>query len=601
MAFRQSTFALPRQVTLPDSRENAPSVVPDNQQQAVDESQEWVLFPSHPTHSSSQTETSFAAWPSRTAGPSRLSDFGSFDTGARSGQPGEDVSSAVDDAAGEDEDLDSLDEGLHAFQEPSMYQSLQNLDQIRSILPAHDGLGTFPASSLPVQDQLWRFEQYNPRKRPIEQPNWSNVQRYLDAVDDKDNSRIDVERTERIEKWRLEQSKILLDEIERKTRKRGLGSDYSKSVSNHGREPTICGTDNAFNPDNQSRGIELGTGSVQMVDNESLWERITQRIIRDFLGIDDALLGVILGESLHVNSYPPPAGPSSTSSPRFLNDPVTSLPDTDWNTRCLDRLAREIGVLVQHLSKHPGAFSTLPDSTNFDYAGIPISPLIPPKAQSESPTSHDGSGTAPSASPCFKPTLQDHHPLRHTTTNSDTTHAALWGIEEEKSPSDTTAAKDREYWERTPNVRTIFRLLQHRFATPHQPPTSKPPPTIATTATPASLRRAAVIRQHHPLVSRPTPRRTNNRPSSSLLRSSRHHHYHHHHHNSSNPFHSFKRQSDGSCASLSVRQGKWAGSGSSRNYWDLGGSGAGGGGGAGGSASVVAVATGGGLGAWGEV
>ena len=575
MAFRQSTFALPRQSTLPETQKT-PSVVPEEQEQAFDGSQEWVLFPPHAARSLSQTEISFAAWPSRSTGLSRLSDFGSFDTTARSGLHGEDVSDAADNAAVEDEDLDSLDEGLHAFQEPSMYQVLHNLDQSRSILPAHDGLGTFPASSLPVQGQLSWFEQYNPRKRPIEQPDWPSVQRYLDMADNNDGTRIEMETRERIEKWRLEQSKILLDEIERKTRKGSFQNDSSRSgISHLERERIINGMGDTVNRDKQSKGVASGAGSAQTADKVSLLERITQRIIRDFFGIDDALLGVILGESLQSNSYPPPASPSFTSSLRISNKSVASLPDVDWNTRCLDRLTREIGVLAQHLSNHPGAFSTPPDPIKWDHAGIPNYPN-PPKAHSESSTPLDRSGTAPSTSPYFKPTLQDHH-TRYNTATSDTTHAALWGIEEEESSS-AAVAQDHEYWERTPNVRTIFRLLQHRFATPTQPPTSNP--SIATTATPASLRRAAVIRQHHPLGSRPTARRNR---ASSVLHSS--------HHNS-NQFHSFKRP-DSSCASLSVRKGIRGGSGSSRNYWDLGGSAAG-------SASAVAVASGG-LGAWGEV
>lgn len=577
MAFRQSTFALPRQTPLSDTQKNTPIVVPEEQEQAFDGSQEWVLFPPHAARSSSQTEISFAAWPSRSAGLSRLSDFGSFDTTARSGLHGEDVSDAADNAAGEDEDLDSLDEGLHAFQEPSMYQVLHNLDQSRSILPAHDGLGTFPASSLPVQGQLSRFEQYNLRKWPNEQPDWPIVQRYLDTVDNNDGSRIEMETRERIEKWRLEQSKILLDEIERKTRKGSFRSDSSRSEISHlERERIINGVGDTLDRDKQSKGVASGAGSAQTADKVSLLERITQRIIRDFFGIDDALLSIILGESLQPIGYSPPASPTFTSSPRISKKSVTSLPDVDWNARCLDRLTREIGVLAQHLSKHPGAFSTPPDLTNWDYAGIPDSPN-PPKAHPESSVPLDRSGMARSTSPYFKPTLQD-HPIRHNTATSDTTHAALWGIEEEESSS-AAAAQDREYWERTPNVRTIFRLLQHRFATPKQPPTSNP--SIATTATPASLRRAAVIRQHHPLVSRPTARRNR---ASSVLHSS--------HHNSIQ-FHSFKRP-DSSCASLSVRKGIRGGSGSSRNYWDLGGS-------AGArSASAVAVASGG-LGAWGEV
>lgn len=585
MALRQSAFAPLRQVTPSEIQDNAPTAVLEQQQRAFEESQEWVLFSPHPAHKSSQVGTNYSPWPSRTDELSRNSDFGSLDTAARAGQYEEDISDTIDDAAREDEDLDSLDEGLHAFQEPLMYQSFRDLDQNKSVLPAHDGLGTFSASSVPVQELLWRFEEHNPRKRPIEQPGWSNVQRYADTVGN-DGSGIEVDRIERIEQWRLEQFKILLDEIERETRKRrSTQSDYSKlNVSPLEKEQTINKTGHVFNnPGSELTGAALGTECGQAAHDESLWERITQLIIRDFLGIDEALLSVIFGESLHPDENLSRARPSSISSSRFSSESIFSLYDADRDARFLDRIGRELGVLVQHLSKHPGAFTTPLDPVGLDYAGIPISNINPPTVQPETP---DESSTTPSASHYFKPTLQDHS-LRRTTTSSDTTHAALWGIEEE----DPIAVQDREYWEGAPDVRTIFRLLQHRFTAPHQPPRS-PPTDIATTTTPASLRRAALIRQHHPLVSRPPAA-----AAAAAARRNRSSPLHHHlppppHRPNSSPLHSlFKRPPESSCASVGVRRAKRR-SGSSRNYWDVGGSGA---------ESGSLRAGPGGLGAWGEV
>jgi hypothetical protein len=91
----------------------------------LDTSEEWVLFsPTAP--SVTQTHTTSTDRTPRTAGLSRLSDFGSLDTAARSDQVTEDVDdNGTEQATDADEEaeLDSLDDGLHAFHEPSDYAS----------------------------------------------------------------------------------------------------------------------------------------------------------------------------------------------------------------------------------------------------------------------------------------------------------------------------------------------------------------------------------------------------------------------------------------------------------------------------------------------
>ena len=522
----------------------------------------------------------------RTAGLSRLSDFGSLDTAAQSRQTEGVPYAATDGYVEEDDELDTLDEGLHAFQEPSAEQESGYFDQSNSILPRHDGLGAFPASSVPVQEQLWHFEQYNPRKRSVgHRRRGSSVQKRLDALEDKDAGCLEGERRERIEKWRTEQSRLLLDEIEKETRRRRTSfasHRAERTPSTAGLEQTVKQSINVnAGEDDVDTSAVRGEGS-DTEGNDSYWQRITRRIIRDFIGIDDAMLSVLFGESL------PPERPASNSSDGcstsrspYRSDPVHVPASTGWETRLLDRLARELGFLVHQLSDHPGAFSTPFNPITSDYAGIPVTVPTSSKSQPKpsSPLANPTTITSPSFT--FAPTLHNAAPQTPAAT-ADSTHAALWGIEEE--PSSCAQEGDKEYWEQTPDIKTVFRFIRNRFTSSRRPSTvPKPPLNIATSSTPDSLRRAAIIRQYHPLVSRAAaaweqrhgyPRRQ------SLLRS----------------------RNGSSCASSmvgSVRRGPGQRGGSlgssSRNYWDLGGSAVGSGGGG------SAIGIGGGIGAWGEI
>ena len=90
------------------------------------------------------------------------------------------------------------------------------------MLPAHDGLGSFQASSQLAQDQLWQHEQYNPQRREQALPRHrrrSSVQHHLDTVNEQE-AHVERDRWQRIEQWRMDQSRALLQEIERETRRR---------------------------------------------------------------------------------------------------------------------------------------------------------------------------------------------------------------------------------------------------------------------------------------------------------------------------------------------------------------------------------------------
>ncbi len=574
MAFRQPTFAPAiRQPAAHHPQDTAATPILSPLHQELEQSQEWVLFPARST---TQTQTASTVQ-TPTAGLSRLSDFGSLDAKSRQdeGVPCETANGSVD----EDEDLDSLDEGLHAFQEPPLIHGSGLFESSGSILPRHDGLGTFPTSRPPLQEQLWHFEQFNPRKRSTGA--WphrrrSSVQKRIDAIEDHDVASIEAETRERIEKWRMEQSRVLLDEIEKETRRRRT-SVISQRVETR---PSTAGLEQiikesvAKNAGDEATAAHLSASSPAIEDSESFWQRITRRVIRDFMGIDDDVLSVIFGESLPTERLD--SNPSSGLGPsRSLRlDSSSAVPPcTGWEGRLLDRLSRELGMLLHHLTEHPGAFSTSLNPSITDYAGIPVTAPTSSRSQPKPPTP-----TVNSASSFdFRPTLQDAS-LPAQNSAADSTHAALWGIEEEPIPS--TPEDDREYWEQTPDIKTVFRFLHNRFTSQRRPTaTNKPPLNIATTSTPDSLRRAAIIRQYHPLVSRAAAtweQRHGHARRHSLLRG----------------------RSGSSCASSVVgsarRMGLRGGSlgSSSRNYWDLGGSTVGSGGG-----SAIGVG-GGGMGFW---
>ena len=583
MAFRQPTFAPALRPTTSHEPEYDAAAAPISPlHNRIEDPQEWILFPSAQAESTTQTQTSTERMP-QTAGLSRLSEFGSLT--ARSRQDEAVACEATNGSIEDDEDLDSLDEGLHAFQEPAAHHRSGYFDQSGSILPRHDGLGTFPTRSQPIQEQLWHFEQYNPRKRSISghQRQRSSVQRRFDALEDNDAAIIEGERRERrerIEKWRMEHSRVLLNEIERETRKRKtsvVSRRTERTPSSAGLEHIIKESVHAQTEgqaQNEDKEAEIPT----VEDDETFWQRITRRVIRDFIGIDDSLLSVIFGELLADDR---PAGsrssglPSSKSIRLDTSTPITTV--ASWEGRLLERLTRELGILVQHLTDHPGAFSTPYNPSTSDYAGMPVTVPTSSKTQPKPSTPPANLISNSSTSFNFNPTLQD-APLA-TPTSTDSAHAALWGIEEE--PSSDAEKNEREYWEQTPDVKTVFRFLHNRFTSERRPSAAAKTPSIAATSTPDSLRRAAVIRQYHPLVSRATvtwDQRHGHARRHSLLRG----------------------RSGSSCASSIVGSGRRGvtlrGSSlasSSRNYWDLGGSGVG----SGGESAIV----GGGMGAWGEV
>ncbi|KAI4216787.1 MAG: hypothetical protein LQ351_000736 [Letrouitia transgressa] len=562
MAFRQPTLAptvlRPAQIS-PENE--SPNLLAHSPPVRPDDSQTWVLFPTpRQRRSSIHTETASTGWTPHTAGLSRLSEFGSVSIPAKSSYEQEER--AVDD----DMELDSLVDGLYAFQEPPAFPSSDCIDQSRSVLPAHDGWGTFPPSSLSVQERIRSHEQNNTQRRYLgHQRRRSSIQRKLDALEVDNGVELEKEKLERIVRWQAEHSDFLLDQVERESRTRRpspVPKDRKTASCDIPREQGL------FIPSldalSRSRSSERAstTTNHEAINEETMCQQIVRRVVQDLMGINDDVLQLIFGESLAFENS------TVTNSQRLapLDSQDISLPKTlglDWKESFLEFLERQLNFLFKRLSGGPSAFSIPVDVTMLDYAGIPVDVVVP--------TSDESS---------FKPTLQK-LPL---STSSESSQAALWGIEEEQLDS-ASALQDREYWEQTPSLKTVFRFLRQHLMSHRQPllPPSNAnskPSNIATTFTPGSVRRTALIRQHHPLISRQYLRRTS---SSQIF--ARHYHHYYSTNGSVNIPSPLQRRSDSSCASLSVQKGK-RGSGSSRNYWDIGGSI--------GSGSV------GGIGLWGE-
>lgn len=582
MAFRQQQRPKSsRQISYHAPEPVATSATTQQAAQPLEASEEWVLFSPTAPSTTARTHTTSTDRTPRTAGLSRFSEFGSLDTAARSDQDGDEGTNL-----GTEEELDSLDDGLRAFHEPSEYGAAPSklLESGETVLPTHDGLGGFLPHAT-MQDHIWQFEQ--PRRRVARRR--SSVQRHFSVLDDADEVNQEQDRRQRIEKWRLDQSKALLEEIEKETRRRRrmstLSAARSRVESAQQTAPISVAAAAPSVADVQSESSDEGT------ENLSFWQRITRRVIRDLIGLDEDTLSVIFGESLPEDSSTPKAGsPIDLSPDKFLEeagiDPNSIPNDEGWQTRLLERVAQELGTLVNQLSEHPGAFSTYQRTQSApDYAGL-TSTKLASTSTTDLHSSRPISIPLTTASPVsahFAPTFPTH------------SEASLWGIEEEpaevdpldsirthQKPSDNIAedlVREREYWERELDVKMIFNFLVKRFSS-RRSSVSSPPrrasaaPSTSTSGTDDGLnsaRRAAIIRQHHPLVSRTTDRGLPTSSSSQSREMKRKDATYRTYYNPQASLRHQKLRSNSSCASQSTKKSKRS-SNSARNYWDLGGS-----------------------------
>ncbi|KAI0019295.1 hypothetical protein F4780DRAFT_447859 [Xylariomycetidae sp. FL0641] len=586
MAFHQPTRQAAQRVFRPSHEPEDTHAAPQPASQSVEDSQTWVLFA--PAATDAGTTTSYLTSTHKsdiTPGRSRLSDLGSLHSIARSYASTEQQHSssfidAIDEDDEDDGELDSLDSHLPEFRStPQFYESSQALHHATPVVPAHDGLGSFQLDrevmGADVQNRLYAFEQYNPRrvKRRRESLDLAQAEFEDEEVRTSDKMR-------RIEAWRLEQSRYLLEEIQKETRRRRKSSVLSSSLARSADQKAEDVATSSATGDPAADQIDQGEewhdqGASELGgEHDSVWDRITRKVIRDLMGIDDKMLSILLGEELpddeDLSSTPRASGPSIAE--QIADMPMENSTDSSWQLRMLERVAKELGLLVHQLSGHPGAFSTFSriQQTPIPYAGLPSIP----EATADPTANHKAYQRQP-AMPEFKPTIPpqtrpiDVPPAR----NVGGSHQGQSPIHGEPSAA---ATFTQDEWEQDLDVRLVFRYLRSRFLSRSNSVTGLSGTThshLATSSTQDAAAKAARVRQHHPLVARPRPmeRRKSKAatPSSPVL---------------------FRHAS--SCASQSTRRSvRRSSCSSSRHYWDIGGS----------VGTGSMIATTGPMGSWGEV
>lgn len=599
MAFHQPTRpALQRpsrlDATVRDSENLAPQVYRD-----TEESQTWVLF-SPPTDAGTTASYLSSIQDSQpTPGRSRVSDVGSLNTAARSdalpGQYNLGAHSVFDESiAEEDAELDSLDSHLPDFRSlPSPYSQLssqqqQALPHNAPVVPGHDGLGSFlvdtQAITSDVQEQLYAFERFNPRRVKRRRESLDLAQIALEQEDAQQ-----AERNRRIEAWRLEHSQFLLEEIQKETRRRRQSEASMlklRSERNTAEDIATMSRVSGASQDTQPganpwHDQDIGDGAH---GQQGLWSRVTRKVIRDLMGIDDRLLSVLFGEAIpdEADLSSTPKASAMFGSPAAAPYESESSDDSTWQMHLLERVARELGLLVNHLSSHPGAFSTYVQMQHMPlpYAGLPV---IPETAADINEAAEKKADDSVPSMPQFQPTIP--RPVQPIAIPG--AHSAalptdpIQSILGEGSSSGQTFTQQE--WEQDLDIRLVFRYLRSRFTSGRPSSTSFTSGTshLATSSTQDAAAKAARVRQHHPLVShahqraRAAERRTFKAtvPASPVA----------------------LRHASGSCASQSTRRSARRSSissrHSSRHYWDIGGSM--------GTGSMIAST--GPMGTWGEV
>ncbi|OAQ82694.1 hypothetical protein VFPFJ_08497 [Purpureocillium lilacinum] len=539
MAFQQPARQAIQRVARPPTTEgdDVTTHARPSSERPVEESQTWVLF-SPPTDVTTTSYLSESEHSLVTPGRSRLSELGSLNTVARSARHTDTRQSAsfsaIDDVSVEDDtELDSLDSHLPEFRSipGAQADSHDGSPQALPVLPAHDGLGSFrldrPVFSREAQDQIYQFERFNPRR----------VRRRLDSFDRghvefEYGQHQEEEKRLRIEAWRLEHSRILLDEVQRETRRR-----RKSQASMHRFQRPVDGES-----DNMTWHDEDAIQSVG--PPEGIVARITRKVVKDLLGIDDRLLSILLGETL-------PEDDELSTTPRAsqLGGQLSSEMggDSTWQVQILERLSQELGLLVSQLSHHPGAFSTYSrvQQMPLPYAGLPVIPESVDGPQTVEVTEPERR-TQPSL-PDFQPTLnQQSQPINIPTRRSDEASVA-----KEDVPMDNAFTKDE--WERSLDVKLVFRYLISRFTSRSKGSTPSTGSHAGTPTAQDSTAKMTRVRQHHPLIarSRPVERRAFKATGPASPVALRHH---------------------SSCASQSTRRSARRSSCSSRHYWDIGGS-----------------------------
>ena len=667
MAFQQPTRQATQRVFRPTSdREDGQIVPPQQSSQPVEDSQTWVLFSPATDIDTASSYLTSTHKSNPTPGRSRLSDVGSLNTLPRSDLSADQRRStslidAFDENDEDDAELDSLDSHLPEFRSnTNLLPTSQNYQQHNApVVPAHDGLGSFrldqEGMGPDVQDRLYAFEQYNPRRVKRRRESFELAEAQL-----RDEEAQDMEKMRWIEAWRLEQSRLLLDQIHRETRRRRRSNASRSSTHATNR---LSENEASFGTDTkEDQGTEWHEQSVSDVgaERESIWGRITRKVVRDILGVDDKMLAILFGEALPDDEELSSTPRASSPQPQQQRPPAAAdtATDANWQLKMLERVAKELGLLIHQLSGHPGAFSTFSrvQQMPIPYAGLPSIPETAASDNAPAPStareSRRATATAAAtgdddislAMPEFHPTIGTQtrpidvaHAHSHARRSSTHTHASAAAAQD-------PATFTQEEWEQDLDIRLVFRYLRSRFmprasggsgagnshhhhhhhhhshshshshshghhlhTTPNGSTTSASTQDIAA--------KAARIRQHHPLIAAAAARSrlptgatanvtTTTATAAATAAATA---------QAAQPPVIFRAGPASSCASQSTRRSVTAtrsvrssiarrssGAGSSRHYWDIGAGAGAGAAGSAGTGSLIAATTGP-MGSWGEV
>ncbi|KAI3316716.1 hypothetical protein HD806DRAFT_527644 [Xylariaceae sp. AK1471] len=585
MAFHQPTRQTAQRVFRPAVEDEEPHHPQLPVTQPIEESQTWVLFSPATDAGTTASYLTSTHKSNITLGRSRLSDLGSFNTFDRSEasaehqQHSDSFINAVEEEEEDDAELDSLDSHLPEFRStPDFYISSEAAPHATPVVPAHDGLGSFrleqEGMGSDVQNRLYALEQYNPRR----------IKRRRESLD---LARVELEREEtqeidkirRIETWRLEQSRYLLDEIQKETRRRRrsvASMSNTHPIDQRAEDSaTLSAVGGAAERDRDEEWHDQNLGDSSE-GRDSIWGRITRKVIRDIMGIDDKMLSILFGEALPDEEDLSTTPKASVLPSSRLDDGITSdtIADSGWQIKLLERVAKELGHLVHQLSEHPGAFSTFSrmQQMPIPYAGLPA---IPERANNPVASDvHTGTHEITATIPEFQPTIPtssrpiDVPQARHP---SGSTHG------KPQLQTDNGTAFTQDEWEQDLDIRLVFRYLRSRFLSRSSGTSSGLSGTshLATSSSQDVAAKAARVRQHHPLISRSRNVPIERRKSKATA--------------VSNPA-LFRPAS--SCASQSTRRSvRRSSCSSSRHYWDIGGS----------VGTGSMIATTGPMGSWGEV
>ncbi|CAK7207274.1 hypothetical protein SEUCBS139899_010084 [Sporothrix eucalyptigena] len=603
MAFHQPTRQAVQRPPREQSEERNDNRVSTVLPAALEESQTWVLFsPNADTATTSSILDSLPESSQQTAGRSRLSDLGSLRslvpsnyassyaqsalarpanlhhsrlTSAQSRANEEAVMSDDGRPDGEDDaELDSLDSHLPDFratqsqsQGPQVLSHMTATQTTTVNLPTHDGLGSFRLGnavgmSAAVQEHLYSFEQFNPRRVTKRQRESLDLAQ-LQAADEFTE---DTERTRRIEAWRWEHSRVLLEEIQKETRRR-RGSELSARRS-RSRAPAVSAAPGVTVGDAAAQVEASGDWHDQEEDdcfsqlrkaagedgeepNESLWSRITRKFMLEVMGIDDLILSVLFGEDLvseeqddemDLSSTPRASNPllEAAAAGISLEEERAHEDSSSWQLRMLERIAKELGIFVHsHVNNHPGAFSTFTrvQQMPMPYAGLPVIPetMAPVSrdgplgserdigAQSGEKMTDDVTPTGTTASlPRFKPTIYQAQPMAIPGQAAESVPAGPSNSNATKSASSAATAPAQTFtqdeWEQDLDIKLVFRYLRSRFFSgsssasnlahrhhlhhhAHHNQSSSSSSANANNMQDAAAK-VARVRQHHPLVGR---------------------------------------------------------------------------------------------------